>query len=69
MSSNNLIRLPVIDSQVTTACGSVEKFTSASPRAIYEGTWVFFCTPLCQEEFIQNPGLSCYADQMKNKAE
>jgi YHS domain-containing protein len=69
MSSNNLIRLPVIDSEVPTACGSVEKFTSATPRVLYEGMWVFFCTPLCQQEFIQDPRNSCMADNFNNETE
>lgn len=68
MSSNSMIPLPVIGSHVRTACGSEEKFASDTPRAFYEGKWMFFCTPLCRQEFIQDPSSSCYADQIMNKA-
>jgi len=69
MSSNNAIPLPVIGSEVTTACGSEEKFASDTPRVIYEGKWIFFCTPICQQEFIQDPGNSCLPDQVNNETE
>ncbi len=67
MSADNAIPLPVIGREVTTACGSQEKFASDTPRAIYEGKWIFFCTPICQQEFIQDPGNSCLADQVNNE--
>jgi YHS domain-containing protein len=67
MSSNNAIPLPVIGREVTTACDSQEKFTSDTPRAIYKGKWIFFCTPICQQEFIQDPRNSCLADQVNNE--
>jgi YHS domain-containing protein len=69
MSADNAIPLPVIGRAVTTACGSEEKFASDTPRVIYEGKWIFFCTPICQQEFIQDPGNSCLADQVNNGAE
>jgi hypothetical protein len=56
------IPLPVIGSDVRTACGSEEKFASNTPRVIYEAKWIFFCTPLYQQEFIQDPKNSCMAD-------
>ncbi len=65
MSADKAIPLPVIGSQVFTACGSEEKFASDTPRAINEGKWIFFCTPVCQQEFIQDPSSSCYAAQVK----
>ena len=69
MVSNNAIPLPVIGSKVRTACGSEEKFAFDTPRAIYEAKWIFFCTPLCQQEFIQDPANSCLADHSNNKNE
>jgi YHS domain-containing protein len=69
MSSNSAIPLPVIGSHVRTACGSEEKFVSDTPRAIYEGKWMFFCTPICRQEFIQDPGSSCLTDQIQDQAE
>jgi len=69
MSANNVIPLPVIGSEVTTACDSQEKFTCDTPRASYEGKWIFFCTPICQQEFIQDPRNSCMPDHFNNEAE
>ena len=69
MSSDNAIPLPAIGSEVTTACGSLEKFASDTPRASYEGNWIFFCTAICQQEFIQDPGNSCLADHFNNETE
>jgi YHS domain-containing protein len=69
MSSNNAIPLPVIGSKVRTACGSEEKFAFDTPRAIYEGKMIFFCTPECQQEFIQDPKNSCTADLFNNETE
>ena len=69
MSADNAIPLPVIGSEVTTACGSEEKFASDTPWAIYQGKWIFFCTAICQQEFIQDPGNSCLADHFNNETE
>ncbi len=69
MSSKNAVPLPVIGSEVTTACGSAEKFACDTPRASYEGKWIFFCTPICQQEFIQDPRNSCMAGQVNNEIE
>jgi YHS domain-containing protein len=63
------VPLPVIGSAVTTACGGEEEFSSDTPRVLFEGKWIFFCTPLCQQDFIQDPSSSCYADQIENRAE
>ena len=67
MSANNAIPLPVIGSQVKTACGSPEEFASDTPRAIHEGKWIFFCTPICQQEFIQDPTNSCMTNHIHNE--
>ncbi len=69
MSAYNAIPLPVIGSEVITACDTEEKFTSDTPRAIYEGKWIFFCTAICQQEFVQDPRNSCMADHFINEAE
>jgi hypothetical protein len=69
MSSTDAIPLPIIGSKVRTACGSDEMFASDTPRAIYEGKRIFFCTPECQQEFIQDPGNSCLADHINNETE
>jgi YHS domain-containing protein len=69
MSVESSIPLPVIGSEVQTACGDAENFAANTPRALYKGRWVFFCTPLCQQDFIEDPGSSCYKDQIENEAE
>ncbi len=64
MSRSTLILLPVIGSEITTACGSPEKFNPDTPRAFHDGRWIYFCTPLCQEEFIQDPNDSCLTNHV-----
>ena len=66
MSAGNPLPLPVIGSEVTTACGTAEKYKSDTPRVFYEEKLIFFCTAICQQEFIQDPGSSCLADQLTN---
>ena len=69
MSADNTIPLPTIGSEVTTACGSEEKFASDTPRAIYEGKWIFFCTAIYQQEFVQDPRNSCMVYHFNNETE
>lgn len=69
MSTERRIPLPVVGSQITTACGGEEIFAFDTPRAKYEEGWIFFCTPECQGEFIQDPGSSCLADQIQDQGE
>jgi hypothetical protein len=66
MSAGNPLPLPVIGSEVTTACGTAEKYKSDTPRVFYEEKLIFFCTAICQQEFIQDPRNSCMADQLMN---
>jgi YHS domain-containing protein len=51
--------LPMVSSGVFTACGTEDKFMDSTPRVFHEGKWYFFCTPACQEEFVQDPQNSC----------
>jgi YHS domain-containing protein len=67
MSAGRLIPLPAIGEEITTACGDTDKFTTNTPRALYKEKWVFFCTPLCQQEFTDDPGSSCYASQIDHE--
>jgi YHS domain-containing protein len=59
MSEDELKSLPMVGSQVITACGTKEKFIKTTPRAFHEGKWYYFCTPACQEDFIRDPENSC----------
>ena len=68
MSAESSIPLPIIGSDIKTACGDADKFAANTPRALYKGKWIFFCTPVCQQEFIEDPGSSCYASQIENEA-
>ncbi len=69
MSGKKVIPLPIIGSSISTACGSPEKFDSDTPRAILEGKWIFFCTPLCQEEFMQDPNNSCLTNHVHQETD
>ena len=68
MSTGNHLPLPVVGSEVTTACGTAEKYTLNTPRDFYEGKWIYFCTEICQQEFTQDPRNSCMAEQLSNTA-
>lgn len=59
MSTEKPKSLPIVGSQVFTACGTEDKYIETTPRVFHEGKWYFFCTPACQEEFIQDPQNSC----------
>ena len=67
MSAKISIPLPVIGREVKTACGDSDTFSASTPRVLHEGKWVFFCAPLCQQDFIENPGSSCHTDQIENE--
>ena len=69
MSVGSSIPLPVIGSDIKTACGEAEKFVANTPRALFKGKWIFFCLPVCQKEFLEDPSSSCYAAQIENEAE
>jgi YHS domain-containing protein len=69
MSAESPIPLPVIGSDLKTACGETEKFSANTPRALYEGKWIFFCLPVCQQEFIEDPRNSCMADRFNDETE
>jgi hypothetical protein len=56
--------LPLPGREVRTACGGLAKFAPDSPRILYNERWVFFCLPVCQQEFKQNPATSCYGPQI-----
>lgn len=61
------LQLPEIGSEILTACGTPEKFQANTPRAMHEGKWIFFCLPICQEEFIQDPKNSCLTSHEKSE--
>ena len=69
MGAESPAPLPVIGSEIKTACGEAEKFAANSPRALYEGKWIFFCLPVCEKEFLEDPSSSCYASQIGNEVE
>jgi len=69
MSSENMHQLPIIGSQVLTTCDTKEKFSKNTPRAKHDGEWIFFCTPACQEEFIQDPENSCLTSHLDSEQE
>lgn len=59
MSVNDGAQLPVLGSSITTACGTADQFSHDTPRAVHEGKWIFFCTPACRHDFLQDPENSC----------
>jgi YHS domain-containing protein len=69
MSTESSLPLPATGEEITTACGDTDKFAANTPRALYQEKWVFFCTPLCLQEFTDEPGSSCYASQIDTSIE
>ena len=50
-----------IGAQIITACNGRIRYTTGTPWAIYQGQKVFFCLPVCKEDFEADPGCSCLA--------
>ena len=64
MGMRRSIPLPHSGNEVTTACGSKAHFAPETPRAVYNGKWVFFCLPDCKQDFDKDPSSSCLAEQI-----
>jgi len=64
MSVRRSIPLPYSGREVYTACGGKAHFAPDTPRAVYDGKWVFFCLPTCKQEFDKDPASSCLAEQI-----
>jgi hypothetical protein len=69
MGTKSPVPVPIIGSEIKTACGEAEKFAANTPRALYEGKWIFFCLPVCEKEYLEDPGSSCYASQIEGESE
>ena len=50
-----------IGARITTACNGRIRYTAGTPWVIYQGQKVFFCLPVCKEDFEADPGCSCLA--------
>ncbi len=50
-----------IDSLVRTACGGVIQYAANTPCIQYQGEVVYFCLPVCEEDFDRDPRSSCLA--------
>jgi YHS domain-containing protein len=50
---------PEIGSEVTTACGNLVRLETGTPQAIYRGRRVYFCLPICKQDFEADPASSC----------
>jgi len=59
MSFQAEIPLPETGALVTTACRGCIRFDIDTPHAVYREQRVYFCLPLCLEDFEQNPEHSC----------
>jgi hypothetical protein len=51
--------LPYPGQVVRTACGGQVEFSPDTPRSLHEGYWIYFCLPVCQNDFQQDPASSC----------
>jgi YHS domain-containing protein len=47
--------------RIFTACGSRTLYTPGTESAIYNGKPVYFCLPICKQDFERNPRASCLA--------
>jgi YHS domain-containing protein len=53
-----------IGSPITTACGCQLNFSSDTTFGMYQDRWVYFCLPICKQDFDQDPLSSCLALQL-----
>jgi YHS domain-containing protein len=60
-SQDCLPPVPVIGSQVETACGGTVTYTAATPCVLYNGRNLYFCLAPCKADFVRDPAHSCLA--------
>jgi YHS domain-containing protein len=46
---------------VRTACGGVIHYSADTPCILFKGEAVYFCLPVCKEDFDRDPLSSCLA--------
>jgi hypothetical protein len=46
---------------VRTACGGVVQYSGNTPCVLFRGEAVYFCLPVCKEDFERDPLSSCLA--------
>lgn len=46
---------------VRTACGGVVQYARDTPCVLYKGEVVYFCLPICLEDYERDPISSCLA--------
>ncbi len=50
---------------VYTACGGITTYTKETPCVEINGEQVFFCLPLCKQDFVIDPRFSCLANKLE----
>jgi hypothetical protein len=49
---------------VVTACGGRISYTADTPWALFQGQPVYFCLPICQTDYENDPYTSCLASRL-----
>lgn len=55
---------PAEGTVVSTACGGITSYSKETPCLTVNGEQVFFCIPLCKQDFISDPRFSCLANKL-----
>ena len=50
-----------LDTPVRTACGGVVQYALDTPCVLYNGQVVYFCLPICKDDYEADPLSSCLA--------
>jgi YHS domain-containing protein len=59
MSIQQEVPFPETGALVTTACRGCVRFEEDTPHAVYHGQRIYFCLPICLQDFEQDPNNSC----------
>ena len=54
---------PPVGSPVETACGARIRYHAEVPYVLVKGNPVYFCLPLCKEDFEKEPRFSCLSNR------
>lgn len=50
---------------VHTACGGITTYSKDTPCLNVNGEQVFFCLPICKQDFLTDPRYSCLANKLE----